>query len=63
MSRYVSRPVSMRPRADDGWWDQPLIQDIHVDGGKEVHTGLIDSFGNDIIRVRPPIGFGRDGEW
>lgn len=61
MSRYLTRPV----RADDdGWWDNgPMLPDIHVPDRKEVNTGLVDSLGQPIYRVQPPMGFGRDREW
>lgn len=55
--RYVARPS--KPRAD--WYDDdsPLIPSLSVDGSKETNTGLIDRHGNPIMRLQPPIGFGR----
>lgn len=61
MTRYRARPPQQRVRAD--YWDTgPLIPDVRVDGPKEVDTGLVDRFGNSIMRVQAPIGFGRDRE-
>lgn len=66
MSRYITRPpVQTAPRGDDdGWWDRgPMLPSLSVDGPVEIDTKLVDRFGNQIMRVQPPIGFGRDGEW
>jgi hypothetical protein len=35
---------------------------LHVDGAKEVDTGLVDLHGHKIMRTQPPIGFGRESE-
>lgn len=59
--RYVIK--SNQPTSE--WWmDQgPLIPALNVDGPKEVDTKLVDRHGNKIMRLQPPIGFGRDEEW
>ncbi|WP_157783546.1 hypothetical protein [Rhizorhabdus wittichii] len=65
MTRYVTRAAPSGPtRSNDDWWDRgPLLPTVSVDDRREIDTGLIDHFGNAIMRVQPPIGFGRDGEW
>lgn len=58
--RYV---VKHQPTTGDFWSDDPLLPNLTVDGPKEVNTRLVDRFGNKIVRIQPPIGFGRDEEW
>lgn len=58
--RYITRAR--------GFVETPLFDDqreggrpeISVDGAKETDTGLFDRFGNMIMRLQDPIGFGRD---
>lgn len=60
--RYVTRRPA--PRMEYDWWDSgPMLPMLCVDGPASVSTGLVDRHGNEIERVQPPIGFGRDGEW
>jgi hypothetical protein len=65
--RYVAVPSSGKPLyVETPLWDDqkaPLCPNLAVDGTKSVDTGLVDSSGNAIHRVQPPIGFGRDREW
>jgi hypothetical protein len=64
MSRYVVRaakPLFIEtPLWDDAHRSAPSLT---VDDAKTVKTGLVDLYGNDIMRVAPPVGFGRDEEW
>lgn len=57
--RYVSKTTSQEWITND----DPLLVQPTVDGPKEVDTRLVDRFGNQIVRIQPPIGFGRDEEW
>lgn len=64
MTRYTIRPAQPKATQSDGWWDLgPLLPNLSVDGPKEADTGLVDRFGNRIVRIQPPIGFGRDAGW
>lgn len=60
MARYFTRPN--QPRSD---WDDcyPLIPDIHVPEHKPINTGILDKWGDPIMRGPNPIGFGRDEDW
>lgn len=42
---------------------EPLVVEPVVPGPKVTDTGLVDQFGNTIVRTQPPIGFGRNDEW
>jgi hypothetical protein len=65
VSRYVTRAAKPAFIETPLWDDQcsSLTPDLHVDGEKEVDTGLVSLSGDRIFRLAPPIGFGRDGEW
>jgi hypothetical protein len=64
MTRYVTRASSPFYVETPLWPEQchSLTPDLHVDGRKEVDTGLVSASGDKIFRLAPPIGFGRDGE-
>lgn len=62
--RYVTR--AYRPLyVETPLWEgaDGLKPDIHVDGRKEVNTGLVSHRGEPIMRLPPPVGFGRDADW
>jgi hypothetical protein len=64
VSRYIvasGRSYVETPLYDDQ--RESLRPDLSVDGAKEVRTGLVTAKGEPIMRIAPPIGFGRDGEW
>lgn len=62
--RYVSTPTSRRPAKASDWWDfGPLVPALQAPDSAPVDTGLVDQRGNKILRVPPPIGFGRNEEW
>jgi len=59
MPRYIRRPVK-RVRSDAecfGWDEPPLLSTIEVSESEPVDTGLLDSDGNEIWRMKDPIGF------
>ena len=62
MSRYVVQ--AYRPLfVETPLWDEQregLRPEIFVDGEKTVNTGLVTTRGEVIMRVAPPIGFGRE---
>lgn len=59
--KYVIRPRAAH--VEQPWDDEePLRCDLHVDGPKEVDTGLVSEHGDPIMRLANPIGFGRDHE-
>ena len=62
MPRYFSKPA---PRADDDIWEpcEPLMTSVTVCDHEAVDTGLVDAYGNAIMRAPNPLGFGRDEEW
>lgn len=44
--------------------DYPMLPNLWVDEPRPIRfTGLLDSEGNEIWELPPPIGFGRDNEW
>jgi len=59
MPRYVIRGSSMvRSNMEcDGWNEGPLLTNIDVTESGPINTGLVDSDGNSIWRVKDPIGF------
>lgn len=65
MTRYFTRPRSIRPRADDAppgsaedtWFTDPLLPSLTVDDHVAVDTGLIDRRGDPIMRGPDPVGF------
>jgi hypothetical protein len=63
MSRYFTRRMVHRPRADWLDDDSPLIPSLEVDDHEAVETGIIDLEGNPILRAPNPMGFGRDEDW
>lgn len=58
-------PLPERPRIyideDDVWPDPPISMDVLVEDSEPRETGLLDQYGNKIMRVvrRVPIGFCR----
>lgn len=50
-------------RADDGWYDRPLLPDLFLPEHVAVNTGLLDARGRPIMRAPNPCGFGKDGDW
>lgn len=62
--RYVraGKPLYVETPLWEG--DNPsLVPHIDVDGPKIVDTGLIFEDGTPVMRIQPPIGFGRDEDW
>ena len=65
MPRYVTRAAKPLYVETPLWDDQreSFRPCLTVDGEKVSNTGLLDVHGNEIHRLQPPIGFGRDDEW
>ena len=59
--RYVVRLAKPLYVETPLWGDnEPMRPSLHVDGEKQVDTGLVDRHGNAICRrVQAPVGFGR----
>jgi len=63
--RYVvgSKPLYV----ETPLWDDPSENshrpDLSVDDAKRTNTGLVTARGEPIMRVQPPVGFGRTKEW
>lgn len=60
MSRYVS--VAKPPSSNDWWYSGPMLPLLNVDDRRMAKTGLVDQYGNEIVRLPSPVGFGRDNE-
>lgn len=62
MARYFTRPRAWVE--DEDAWDAVKTDHIPtVSDHEAVDTGILDVFGNTIMRAPNPIGFGRDDEW
>lgn len=59
MARYATRPDrSAAPQAcDDHYPEPPLLTNIDVTDSGPEWSGLYDQHGNEIWRVKDPIGF------
>lgn len=59
----MPRYFTLKPRADDDWYEPAINHIPTVDEAEPVDTGLIDEHGNSIFRAPRPVGFGKDEEW
>lgn len=60
----MTRYVTANGWTDDNWdVGEPHRPDLSVAEHRPVKTGLVDARGNEIMRLPPPVGFGRDSEW
>lgn len=59
--RYAERAYGWHDDAFDPL-DEPPRPAISVDDSRQVDTGLVTARGMPIMRLQPPVGFGRDEE-
>ena len=63
MPRYVTMPRALWVEDEEAWDAHKQDHVPTVSDHESVHTGLLDSNGDPIMRLPNPIGFGRDDEW